>query len=98
MKNVILKSAIVSFVPLSFSVSQTTKRRNIKNEKVIVTGMKKINQSHSPWLSEDLLINLLLKGKFDSSSLDHRQELDSVGLFNGIVTAVCLSNILQGYY
>lgn len=97
MKNVILKATMVSFVPLScWSVSQTTKRRNIKNEKVIVTGMKKTNQSYSLWLSENLLINLLLKGKFDSSSLDHRQELDTLGLFNGIVAAVCLSNILQG--
>lgn len=99
MKNVILKVAMVSFVPLScWSVSQTTKQRNIKNEKVIVTGMKKTNQSYSPWLSENLLINLLLKGKFDSPSLDHRQELDSLGLFNGIVATVCLSNILQGNY
>lgn len=99
MKNVILKAAMVSFVPLSrWSVSQTTKWRNIKNEKVIVTGMKKTNQSYSLWLSENLLINLLLKGKFDSSSVDHRQELDSLGLFNGIVAAVCFSNILQGNY
>lgn len=97
MKNVILKAVMVSFVPLPCcSVSQATKQRNIKNEKVIVTSVKKINLSYSSWLSENLLINLLLKGKFDSSSLDRRQELDSLGLFNGMVAAVCLSNILQG--
>lgn len=99
MKNVTLKAAMVSFVPLSCSsVSQTRKKGNIKNEKVIVTGTKKIKQSYSPWLSGNLLINLLLKGKFDSSPLDHRQELDSLGPFNGRVAAVCVSNIVQGNY
>lgn len=99
MKNVTLKAAMVSFVPLSCSsVSQTRKKGNIKNEKVIVTGTKKIKQSYSPWLSGNLLINLLLKGKFDSSPLDHRQELDSLGPFHGRVAAVCVSNILQGNY